>query len=162
MREPDDQLQHALELAYGHLNDRDRTVAEMRRHLVRDGLSEAEIDGAVQVLVGHGHLDDARYARMFAQDKRELEQWGSDRIAHRLLERGLERELVEEALQATLSEPELERAVDVLRRRFPLPPRDRRQRDRALGVLARKGYDSELSLEALAAYARDADSPAPI
>ena len=51
-------------------------------------------------------------------------------------------------------ESELDRALALLRRRFPSPPRDRRERDRALGVLIRKGYDSELALDALAAHAR--------
>ena len=36
----------------------------------------------------------------------------------------------------------------------PGPPRDRRERERALGVLLRKGYDPELALDALAGYAR--------
>jgi hypothetical protein len=33
-------------------------------------------------------------------------------------------------------------------------PADRRERERALGVLLRKGYESELALDALHAYAR--------
>ena len=49
---------------------------------------------------------------------------------------------------------ELDRAVAVLRRRFPDPPQDRRDRNRALGMLLRKGYESELALDALSAYAR--------
>ncbi len=39
-----------------------------------------------------------------------------------------------------------------------MPPRERRDRDRALGMLIRKGYDSELALDALAAHVRE---PAP-
>ncbi|MFZ0043770.1 MAG: RecX family transcriptional regulator, partial [Solirubrobacteraceae bacterium] len=93
-------------------------------------------------------------------DKRELEQWGSERIRRGLLSRGIDRGVVEEALasptEASDSQPtELERALELLRRRYPVPPEDRRQRDRALGVLLRKGYESELALDALAAYARD-------
>ena len=158
-----DRLERSLELAYRYLNDRDRTVGEMRRYLARRGVGAQEIDGAVQVLIGRRHLDDARFARLFAQDKCELEQWGSDRIARTLLERGLERELVEAALEATASESEseLERAVRVLRRRLPTPPCGRRERDRALGVLARKGYGAELALEALAVYMRDAGTVSP-
>jgi hypothetical protein len=38
-----------------------------------------------------------------------------------------------------------------------VPPRERRERERALGVLLRKGYESELALDALSAYAHDAD-----
>ena len=51
-------------------------------------------------------------------------------------------------------ETELDRALAVLRRRFPDPPHDRRERNRALGLLLRKGYDSDLALDALSAHAR--------
>ena len=47
-------------------------------------------------------------------------------------------------------------ALVLLRRRFPEPPTGRRERDRAMGMMLRKGYDSELAVEALAAYAREA------
>ena len=32
-------------------------------------------------LLEFGYLDDARYARVFTQDKRTLEAWGNERIA---------------------------------------------------------------------------------
>jgi len=56
--------------------------------------------------------------------------------------------------QTTLSVDETNEIVAVLRRRFPHPPQDRRERNRALGLLLRKGYESELALDALSAYAR--------
>jgi regulatory protein len=107
----------------------------------------------IATLVDQDYLDDARFARLFAQDKRALEQWGSDRIRLTLNARGIDRELIDAALPAGR---ELDSAVAVLRRRFADPPRDRRGRDRALGVLLRKGYDPELALEALSTYMRDA------
>jgi SOS response regulatory protein OraA/RecX len=95
--------------------------------------------------------------RLFVEDKRALEHWGNDRIARALQERGIDRELIDQGLAATSAEEsELERAVTLLRRRFPEPPQDRRARDRAFGVLVRKGYDPELALDALAKYASDA------
>ncbi|MGI9185853.1 MAG: hypothetical protein ACR2GZ_13000 [Solirubrobacteraceae bacterium] len=71
----------------------------------------------------------------------------------------LDRELIETALHRYESEcgpeqTELDRALALLRRRFPMPPRERRERDRALGALIRKGFESELALDALSAYAR--------
>ncbi len=101
-------------------------------------------------------LDDRRYARLFSQDKRELEQWGSDRIRRALIDRGIDRELVDDALAEVPPEAELDRALALLRRRFAQPPTERRERDRALGILLRKGYDSDLALDALAAYGRGA------
>jgi len=158
MRDTEDPLQRALEVAYGYLNRRDRTQAEVRRRLASDGIEAVVIEHALGTLVDQGVIDDTRFARLFAQDKRDLEQWGSDRIRRTLLDRGIERELVERTLESELAGTELDRALALLRQRFRVPPRDRRERDRALGVMVRKGYDSELALDALSAYARAARS----
>jgi regulatory protein len=153
--EDGDRLQRALELGYGYLNRRDVTQAEMRRRLARGGIDAATAEEAIGVLRDQGVLDDARFARLFVEDKRELDQWGSERIRRTLLERGVDRDLVDEALGSDPAESELDRALVLLRRRFAVAPRDRRERDRALGMMLRKGYDSELALDALAAYARE-------
>jgi len=159
MFEDGDRLQRALDLAYGYLNRRDVTQAEMRRQLERGGIEPATTEEAIGVLTDQGMLDDTRFARLFVEDKRELEQWGSERIRRTLLERGIDRELIEDALGSGPEESELDRALALLRRRFAVAPRDRRERDRALGVMIRKGYDSELALDALAAYAREGGEP---
>jgi regulatory protein len=123
------------------------------RHLEYKGVSAETVAQVLEALTENGILDDARFARLFVQDKRELEQWGAERIRRGLLERGLDRELIAEVLDDA-DEPELDRALAILQRRFPSPPRERRERDRALGVLIRKGYDPDLALDALAAYGR--------
>jgi regulatory protein len=139
------------------------------------------VEAVVQELVDVHLVDDARFAEMFITDKRELQQWGTERIRRGLRERGVARELTERALAAAdartamdgagsgstaaggsdESRSELDRAVAFLRRRFPDPPRERRERDRALGALLRKGYESELALDALAAHARGAATEPP-
>lgn len=165
----EERLQKALDLAYAYLNPRDRTVNEIRARLERRGVSEVTSEEVIRILGEQGFLDDTRFARLFVADKRTLEQWGSERIRRGLLSRGIDRHLVDAALAeapASAGEDdgdgdgvggalsELDRALALLRRRFPQPPEDRRDRNRALGMLLRKGYESELALDALAAYAR--------
>jgi regulatory protein len=153
----------ALVLAYRYINSRERTVAEVRSRLERAELSEAEITGAIEELVGFGYVDDARYARVFAEDKRTLEAWGNERIERALFERGVDRAMIEEALVeagaadgVSAREQELERAMELLARRFPMGAAEPRDRERAFGVLVRKGYDSELAGDAVRAWARAA------
>lgn len=159
MLDLDERLQRALELAHAYLNRRDRTVSEVRRQLERKGIAADTAEAAVTNLCEQGYLNDARFAELFASDKRELEQWGNERIRRGLLARGIDRDLAERALaggdvDAGTGDSELDRALALLRRRFPVPPGDARERHRALGVLLRKGYESELALDAIAAHAR--------
>jgi regulatory protein len=156
----EERLERALGLAYAYLNRRERTVAEMRAQLQRKGISAELTEAAIGRLLELGYLNDARFADLFVSDKRELEQWGSERIRSGLLARGIDRELAERALAGgggdePAEETELDRALALLARRFPVPPSEPRERERALGVLLRKGYESELALDALAAYARE-------
>ncbi|HEY4823714.1 MAG TPA: regulatory protein RecX [Solirubrobacteraceae bacterium] len=159
MLDADERTQRALELSFAYLNRRERTVSELRLQLERKGITEETADACVTTLLDDGYLDDGRFALMFVHDRRELDGWGSERIRRELASRGVADDLVETALarheaEWRAGESELDRALALLRRRFPSPPRERRDRDRALGVLIRKGFDSELALDALAAYAR--------
>lgn len=143
------------QVALTYLGRRERTAAEMRLRLERDGAGEAAIQRVIDELLADALLDDARYARLFVEDKRTLEGWGSERIERELRARGVDRELIAATLSAGEGEEgDLDRALALLRRRFPDPPRDRRERDRALGVLVRKGYDSEVAVDALGVHAR--------
>jgi regulatory protein len=152
----EERLQHALELAYRHLGRRDRTVAEMRERLEAEQVEAAVIDATVAELQDQGYLDDARYAQRFVEDRRTIDAWGAERIERKLLAVGIDQALITAALGDRGAAEELEAAVAVLRRRFPHAPAGDRDRDRALGLLVRKGYDLELAYDAVRAYERDA------
>ena len=160
MFDADERLERAFALAFAYLNRRERTVDEVLRHLEQKGIAAPSAEAAVARLTEDGYVDDARFALMFVHDKRELESWGNDRIRRGLAHRGIERDLIETALaehtaEFAPGETELDRALALLRRRFPSPPSERRERDRALGVLIRKGFESDLALDALASYGRN-------
>jgi regulatory protein len=156
---PENECERALAFALAYLNRGDRTVVEVRRRLDRSGHDAAAVEHTVATLVEQGYLDDARFASLFAHDKRELEEWGVERIRHALYKRGIDRDLVRDALATATADDEHERALALLRRRFPSVPRGARERDRALGVLVRRGFESQLALDALAAYAAGANAP---
>mgnify|MGYP001793377926 CR=1 FL=1 len=52
----------------------------------------------VRTFAETGFRAGVRVARLFVSDKRELEQWGSERIRRGLLARGVDREMAERAL----------------------------------------------------------------
>jgi regulatory protein len=142
-----------MDFAYRYLGRRDRTVAEVRRHLEAKRCEPAAIDAAIAALGEQGYLDDAGYAERFAEDRRALDGWGAERIARRLASVGVGDEHIAVACDARDHEAELEAAVELLRRRFREPPGNDRERERALGMLVRKGYDLELAYDAVRALA---------
>jgi regulatory protein len=149
---PEARLQRALDGAYRYLAKRDRTEAEVRRHLAARDADAASVDGAIEALKRQRYLDDGRYARTFAEDRRALDDWGPDRIERKLLALGVDPELVASALAERDGAAELAAAVALLRRRFREIPRTDRERERALGMLARKGYDLELAYDAVRTF----------
>jgi regulatory protein len=146
----------AIDLAYKAVARRDLTVAELRARLERKHVSPEAIDDAVAELEETGFLDDARYARQFAEDKRELDRWGSDRIATDLRRRGIAPQLIDAAVSSHDRDSELRTALLLLRQRYSHAPRDDRERDRAWQMLVRRGYTPEIAYDAIRAYERAA------
>jgi regulatory protein len=148
-----DPVERARALAWRSLNRRDRTVTEVGGMLLAKRVEPAVADQVVTELIELGYLDDARYAERFAEERRRLDGWGSERIARRLGELGVGRGHVQAAVAAQAPEDEMAAALELLRRRCPAPPTTRSERDRALGILVRRGYALELAFDALRRHA---------
>ena len=99
-----------------------------------------------------GALDDARFARAFSADKRELSGWGPERIAGALAERGIAQALIDECCGGEAREQLVERARTLLEERGA-SFEDDRGRSRALGFLTRRGFDYEVAYDAIRAAA---------
>jgi regulatory protein len=158
--DPEARLQHALDLSYRYLGFRDRTVLEVRRHLESKRVEPDTIEQTVAELIEQSYLDDARFARRFAEDRRTLDHWGNERIERKLIASGVPAELVTAALFGTTEsggEPasQFDAALETLRGRFRVPPESEKDRTRALGFLVRKGYELEVAYDAIRAYGRD-------
>ncbi len=153
--EGDERLREAaMVAAVGALRRRERTVAEMHGWLRERDVREDVIDVVLSDLIEVGELDDDRFARAFAADKRELSGWGPERIEAALIDRGLERSLAESAAHEEHHEA-LERAVEAVRGRFA-SLQDESDRARALAFLGRRGYGYELAYDAIRRAERDA------
>lgn len=150
--DPAARLQHALDLGYRYLGFRDRTVAEVRRHLEHKRIEPSTIGAAIAELERQDYLNDARFAQRYAEDRRNLDAWGVDRIERKLRAAGLEEDLIADALAAQGAQAELGAATELLRRRFRAAPQTERERERALGLLVRKGYELETAYDAVRAF----------
>jgi regulatory protein len=118
-------------------------------------VDESERAEVLARLSSDGLLDDGRFARRYAEDKRELSGWGPERIREALLSKGVARDLVDAALAGEGEEQQLDRAVAMLGERGLRCDSDA-ERDRALRLLVRRGYALELAYEAVRAAERGA------
>jgi regulatory protein len=141
-------VDESLSLALQALGRKERTVAELGSWLRARGVGDDDAEQVVDRLVSTGTLDDVRFARRYAEDKRELKRWGSERIRAALLDRGIAAEDIDSALSDAGGEEEVERAVTLLRERGATLA-DALERQKALGLLVRRGYESEVAYEAV-------------
>jgi regulatory protein len=138
----------AYDLALKALGYKERTESELRGWLAERGVEEAEIEEVIALLAEAGAIDDASFARRYAQDKRLLAGWGPDRIAKALEGRDVAQEYIEAALGGEDEPAQLERATTLLVDRG-MSCGSERERERALGLLVRRGYPLELAYEAV-------------
>jgi regulatory protein len=117
-------------------------------------VEEAERIEVLTRLVEDGSIDDERFARRYAEDKRELAGWGPDRIREALAGRGIPEDLIEAALGAEDDEEVVARASAVLAR-SGTEVADERGRQRALAQLARRGFPLEAAYDAVRALERN-------
>lgn len=142
-----------LAAALTAIGRKERTEAEMRDWLSKREVESAEIERVLSYLIENLAIDDRRFAIGYAQDKRSLAGWGNSRIRSVLLDRGIPRDLIEMALERDGGESEVDRATQVLIKKGQ-DIDDDRGRQRALGLLARRGFSAEDAYAAIRRAAR--------
>jgi len=150
----DERLDDALKRAFRFIAKRERTVFQVSERLQRDGIEAPIIKEAVGQMVADGYLNDERFAQLFAEDRRRLDGWGSERIIARLRESGVSEAIIDSQVGSRGREQEVDDAVRVLEERLPSKPTDPKERDRALGILARRGYSLEVAYQAVRDFER--------
>ena len=126
----------------------------MRRHLEAKRVEPDTIDAAVAELCEQGYLDDAGSPGASPRTAARWTRWGNERIERKLL-RARRRAPSSSRRRSAARDGggELEAALAVLRRRFRGVPETERDRDRALGLLVRKGYELEIAYDAIRPHA---------
>jgi regulatory protein len=141
--------------AYSYLARRERTVAQVRAHLESVSTATELIDTVLTVLIEQNYLNDTRYAQRFAEDRRHLDGWGSERICQRLMMHGIDHDLVQQVVSRSGTE-ELDAAVALLSSRVRVAPVDQQARKRAFGMLVRRGYETDLAYAAIRRFESEA------
>jgi len=127
------------------LNMRAQTSAGLRRKILGKGFPEDAVDRIVAQLEERGFLNDAQFARQFAEERLRTKKHGAARIRIDLQKKGIQREVIEMALQKVLKPDEtLETARELAKkqwRKLRREPDVQKQRRRLFDFLIRRGYD---------------------
>ena len=87
----------AFERATNYLGIRSRTVKEMHIYLVGKGYSLSDIAGAIEKLLEYGYLNDSEFASEYVESYKH--KYGPAKIRHGLIRLGVERGLIDVALE---------------------------------------------------------------
>ena len=129
------------ERALRHLARRDHSRAELARKLSAHGDAD-EIEAVIERMGELGLQSDTRYAEAFVRGK--AGRFGASRLRSELARRGIDRDLIDEAIAGECVESEADRARAVLRGRFTEPPADAREWARQARFLQTRGFAPDL------------------
>ena len=136
----------AYETALNLLTARPYTTRNLRRKLLQKEFAPAEVDAAIERLVGNGILDDSRYAAQFARGRLLGPGSSRRRIRQQLFQRGIGGEIADAAIESVIDEEsvDLEAVIEKDARKklaslSGLEPAVVRRR--LYSHLARRGYD---------------------
>lgn len=126
-----------------------RTKAEVRGRLRRWEYSREIAEDAVAYLESAGLVDDSGFARLY-MEQMIAKGFGERRVREKLLQKGLDRNLVDVTLEDYPGESDLERALGVGEARMRGFDRgDSRAASRRIhGFLLRRGYPHDVAREA--------------
>lgn len=160
--EETDPYTRAKTIVYNQLAYSAKTRGQLRKKLQAEGFDAELIEPLLDKFEAAKLIDDAEYAQTFVAQKSRTKKLSRAALRRELAERGVHGEEAENALAQRTDEQEREDAAELVRKK--LRPRmdlsDRAEKDRVtrrlLGMLARRGYSSSVSMsvirEELAAY----------
>lgn len=128
------------------IGDMDRTEKNIRDRLRRSGYVGDIVDRAVDSLREYGYIDDARYAREYAESMRDNGSKGIRAIEASLAEKGVSRDIISEVMDG-LAFDEDEQLLKALRKKGYSPeqlsPADAGTKRKIYGYLMRRGFSRD-------------------
>jgi regulatory protein len=140
----DDEREAALQQALLFLGYRPRSVAEVRKNLLKHDFGDEVVDATLDRLERDGLLGDRQFARAWVENRQAFRPRGRRVLTQELRRKGIEEPAIRAALAETSDEPSL--ALEAGRKyAHRLSRLDWPQfRTRLAGYLGRRGFDYEV------------------
>ena len=128
---------------------REHSPLELERKLRPHAGSPEALENLISELKGKNQLSEARYAE--ERVRWLARKYGAAKIRHDLKSKGVDPAIVERVS----AQDDLERAADILKRKFRAPPATREERARRMRFLQSRGFSSEIIFSLLSARGVD-------
>jgi len=127
----------------------ERCSSEVRKKLSSYGLSENDTNEILNLLLSEQFVDDGRFAEMFVRGKANMKGWGVNKIRYALMVKGIDSNIVAQALSTIDKDKYYERLKEILKSKTisDSDPISRRAKLVRYGVS--KGYQSGLVWKAI-------------
>jgi len=137
-------------IAMNKLSYRHRSVAEIERELRKNRIPDEVIKEVIEYLTSRGYLNDAEFARAMVQTYTHRKvPFGRRAIRSKMIEKGIDRELIESTLNEIEDEDGLARkAADAGIKRY-VRYDGKEKREKLAQFLYRKGYSWDTIKEVL-------------
>ena len=93
----------------------ERSVKDVTDKLKTFEISETEREEIIHYLIDNKFVDNERFARAFVRGKINQSGWGLNKIRFHLIQKGVAKEIIDEALQSFDEEIYRQRLVDILK-----------------------------------------------
>ncbi|MDH5542492.1 MAG: recombination regulator RecX [Nitrospinota bacterium] len=95
-----------MNVAYRLLARRDRSILEIREALKKRDFEEDTIKEVISRLVDDGYLNDRKFATLYGSSLSRNRKVGPNYIMNKLIKKGVDRKLADEAIAEIFSNPE--------------------------------------------------------
>lgn len=121
----------------------ERSTGDAMRLMRTWGVPEGERQAVVDRLVAQRFIDNGRYAELYVREKSRLSGWGAHKIAMQLRTKGVEKEVIAEALATIDRDEQGDRLAEKLSRkmRTTKAQSDYEMRGKLLRYALGLGYD---------------------
>ena len=129
----------------------ERCVKDVRDKLKTFDIPEEEKKKVLDYLMDNRFVNDERFAKSFVRGKVNQSGWGMNKIRFHLIQKGIDKELIDEALGQTDEEVYRQRLIDILKTKSKTIKTDSDfEKKRKLAAYAmQKGFEGKLVWEVL-------------
>lgn len=129
----------------------ERCVKDVTEKLKTFELNQKEKDEILDYLIDNRFVNNTRFAQAFVKGKINQSGWGLNKIRFHLMQKGIDKEIIDEALQTYDEETYRQRLIDVLKiKAKTVKAENDFERNRKLAAYAmQKGFEANLVWEVI-------------